>query len=165
MHKITKFIPLINWISTYNKNKLASDSIAGLTVGVMLIPQGMAYALLAGLPPVFGLYAALIPQIIYAIFGTSRQLSVGPVAMDSLLVATIVSAMTSDIDRIIDLAILLALMMGTVQFIFGVLKFSKRCSTLFGHNFFSRRLLDKRIFNLGRSVLYRFNDAYVDKIY
>ena len=123
MHKITKFIPLINWISTYNKNKLASDSIAGLTVGVMLIPQGMAYALLAGLPPVFGLYAALIPQIIYAIFGTSRQLSVGPVAMDSLLVATIVSAMTSDIDRIIDLAILLALMMGTVQFIFGVLKF------------------------------------------
>ena len=64
-----------------------NDFIAGITVSVLLIPQGMAYALIAGLPPIYGLYAALTPQMIYTILGTSRQLAVGPVAMDSLLVA------------------------------------------------------------------------------
>jgi SulP family sulfate permease len=66
---------------------LKDDLVAGITVAILLIPQGMAYALIAGLPPIFGLYAALTPQIVYALMGTSRQLAVGPVAMDSLLVA------------------------------------------------------------------------------
>ena len=102
---------------------LLSDVIAGLTVGIMLIPQGMAYALLAGLPPVYGLYAALIPQVVYAFLGTSRQLAVGPVAMDSLLVATIVSALASNPENYIDLAILLAFMMGGLQILFGIFRF------------------------------------------
>ena len=72
----------------YSGSTFKSDFIAGITVSFLLIPQGMAYALIAGLPPIYGLYAALSPQIIYAILGTSRQLAVGPVAMDSLLVAT-----------------------------------------------------------------------------
>ena len=79
-----KILPILQWLPSYKKDYFSGDLTAGLTVGIMLIPQGMAYAMIAGLPPVFGLYAALMPQIIYAIMGTSRQLAVGPVAMDSL---------------------------------------------------------------------------------
>jgi SulP family sulfate permease len=89
----------------------------------MLIPQGMAYALLAGLPPIAGLYAALVPLMIYPIFGTSRQLSIGPVAMDSLLVAAGVGMMAQQgSDQYWGLAMLLALMVGVIQFIMGVFK-------------------------------------------
>ena len=89
----------------------------------MLVPQGMAYAMIAGLPPVYGLYAAMIPQIIYAIFGTSRQLAVGPVAMDSLLVAAAVT-MIAEVgsDQYIVLALLLAFMMGSIQLVLGLLR-------------------------------------------
>ena len=66
---------------------LWSDAVSGITAGILAIAQGMAYAMIAGLPPVLGLYAALTPQIIYVLMGTSRQLSIGPVAMDSLIVA------------------------------------------------------------------------------
>ena len=66
---------------------LWGDAVSGITAGILAIAQGMAYAMIAGLPPVFGLYAALTPQIIYVLMGTSRQLSIGPVAMDSLIVA------------------------------------------------------------------------------
>jgi SulP family sulfate permease len=123
MNLIKKYIPFFNWISTYNKAMLTGDIVAGLTVGIMLIPQGMAYALLAGLPPVYGLYAALVPQVVYAFLGTSRQLAVGPVAMDSLLVATIVSALAVNPDNYIELALLLAMMMGALQLLFGIFKF------------------------------------------
>jgi len=85
---LKRFFPILEWLPAYKKQWLGGDLSAGLTVGIMLIPQGMAYAMIAGLPPVFGLYAALIPQVIYAFMGTSRQLAVGPVAMDSLLVAS-----------------------------------------------------------------------------
>ena len=89
----------------------------------MLIPQGMAYALIAGLPPVYGLYASVVPQIIYAIFGTSRQLSVAPVAMDSLLVATGVSVMaTEGSEAYITYAIMLAFFMGVAQFLLGAIR-------------------------------------------
>jgi len=123
MNLIKKYIPFFNWISSYNKQMLTGDIVAGLTVGIMLIPQGMAYALLAGLPPVYGLYAALVPQVIYAFLGTSRQLAVGPVAMDSLLVATIVSAIAVNPENYIELALLLAMMMGGIQLFLGVFKF------------------------------------------
>lgn len=123
MRQLIKYIPFFNWIRTYNKSQLSGDITAGLTVGIMLIPQGMAYALIAGLPPVYGLYAALIPQVVYMFLGTSRQLSVGPVAMDSLLVATIVSTLTVDPDRYIEIALLLAFLMGIIQFVFGILRF------------------------------------------
>ena len=79
--KINTIFPILDWLSSYKKSWLKGDLGAGLTVGVMLIPQGMAYASIAGLPAVYGLYASIIPLLIYAIFGTSRQLSVGPVAM------------------------------------------------------------------------------------
>ena len=83
----------------------------------------MAYALIAGLPPIYGLYAALTPQIVYAFLGTSRQLAVGPVAMDSLLVAAGLSALSIvDPSQYIQMAILLALFMGVIQFLLGMLR-------------------------------------------
>ncbi len=121
--KITSLIPILEWLPNYKKEYLGGDLSAGLTVGIMLIPQGMAYAMIAGLPPVFGLYAALIPQVIYGILGTSRQLSVGPVAMDSLLVAAGLGALSlSGIDEYIGMAIFLALFMGLIQFLLGVVR-------------------------------------------
>ncbi|MCB0762323.1 MAG: solute carrier family 26 protein [Flavobacteriales bacterium] len=116
-----KFIPILDWINSYDKSWFKSDLFAGLTVGVMLIPQGMAYSLIAGLPAIYGLYASIIPLIIYAIFGTSRQLAVGPVAMVSLLVASGVGVLAeSGTEEYIALAILLALMVGVMQFVLGV---------------------------------------------
>lgn len=99
------------------------DLPAGLTVGVMLIPQGMAYALIAGLPVVYGLYAALVPQVVYAFLGSSRQLAVGPVAMDSLLVASGLTGLAvAGSDQYIELALLLAFMMGALQWLLGMLR-------------------------------------------
>ncbi len=121
MKRLKEFVPILGWLPHYNKGLLQHDLLAGLTVGVMLIPQGMAYAIIAGLPPVYGLYAALVPQVVYAILGTSRQLSVGPVAMDSLLVAAGLAAMhVTSPEMYISLAILLAFLMGGIQFLLGV---------------------------------------------
>lgn len=98
--------------------------MAGLTVGVMLIPQGMAYALIAGLPPIYGLYASLVPLLVYATLGTSRQLAVGPVAMVSLLVAAGVAPLAEgDAARTIELALLLALLVGAIQLALGLVRF------------------------------------------
>ena len=123
MSLLEKIIPSITWIKSYKKSHFKGDLSAGLTVGIMLIPQGMAYAMIAGLPPVYGLYASLVPIFIYAFLGTSRQLSVGPVAMDSLFVAATVSVMAvHGTERYIELAILLALMIGALQLIFGLVR-------------------------------------------
>ena len=120
MIKINHIFPFLNWLIGYKKAWLKGDISAGLTVGVILIPQGIAYAMIAGLPPIYGLYTALIPQLVYAVLGTSRQLAVGPVAMDSLIVASGVSAIaTVGTEHFVSLAILLAFMMGVIQIAFG----------------------------------------------
>ncbi|MEQ8924427.1 MAG: sulfate permease [Fulvivirga sp.] len=118
-----KFFPILDWLPSYSGKHLKGDLFAGLTVGVMLIPQGMAYALIAGLPPVYGLYASIVPQIVYAFFGTSRQLSVAPVAMDSLMVAAGVSVMAvQGTDQYITYAIMLAFFMGLFQLLLGMFR-------------------------------------------
>lgn len=118
-----KFIPILDWLPRYNAAALSGDLSAGITVGIMLVPQGMAYAMLAGLPPIYGLYASTIPIIIYALLGTSRQLAVGPVAMVSLLVASGVGAVAEiGGENFLSLAILLALMVGIIQFTLGILR-------------------------------------------
>ena len=120
---LKKLFPILDWLPRYSRDQFTKDLAAGITVGIMLVPQGMAYALIAGLPMVYGLYASLIPGIIYALTGTSRQLSVGPVAMDSLLVAAGLSTMAiSGTEDYISLAIVLALMMGAIQLLLGILK-------------------------------------------
>ncbi|NJB82555.1 SulP family inorganic anion transporter [Wenyingzhuangia aestuarii] len=118
-----QYFPILSWIPTYKKAFLYGDVMAGITVGILLIPQGMAYAMIAGLPPVFGLYAALMPQVVYAVMGTSRQLSVGPVAMDSLLVAASLGALSiTGLDNYIAMAIFLSLFMGLFQLLLGILR-------------------------------------------
>ena len=120
---LKRIIPIFDWLPNYEKSWLAGDFGAGLTVGIMLIPQGIAYAMIAGLPPIYGLYTAMIPQIVYAVFGTSRQLAVGPVAMDSLIVASGVATLAEiGSDKFIEFAILLSLFMGFLQVLFGVFK-------------------------------------------
>ncbi|MFK7810055.1 MAG: SulP family inorganic anion transporter [Saprospiraceae bacterium] len=117
------FIPILDWLPNYNSAQFKGDLTAGLTVGVMLIPQGMAYAMLAGMPPIYGLYAAILPLVLYAVFGTSRQLAVGPVAMISLLIAAGVGAIAEPgSEEFVGLAILLAMLVGAVQLLMGVFK-------------------------------------------
>ncbi len=120
---MTKYIPILNWLPNYTKALLKKDAIAGLTVGVVLIPQGIAYALIAGLPPIYGLYTALVPQIVYALLGTAPRVAVGPVAMDSLLVAAgIASLAATGTDNIVAIALLLAFLVGVIQVMLGVFK-------------------------------------------
>lgn len=118
-----QYFPILNWLKNYKKDNLSGDISAGLTVGVMLVPQGMAYSMLAGLPPIYGLYAATIPLIIYAIFGTSRQLAVGPVAMVALLISSGVGQLAAlGSTEFVALAILLALLVGVIQFLMGIFR-------------------------------------------
>lgn len=120
---LEKIIPAVGWLGRYKREDLGGDFSAGLIVAVMLIPQGMAYAMLAGLPPVVGLYASTIPLILYALFGSSRHLAVGPVALVSLLTLTGVSALAKPgSGEFIALAALLALMVGVIQFGLGLLR-------------------------------------------
>nr|WP_210423662.1 sulfate permease [Croceivirga thetidis] len=115
-----RYFPIIDWLPKYKKSYLSGDISAGITVGVMLIPQGMAYALIAGLPPVYGLYAALVPNLLYAFTGSSRKLAVGPVALDSLIVASSLAAMKlANIEDYISMALFLALLVGVMQMVMG----------------------------------------------
>jgi len=120
---LKRIFPFLSWISNYDRSKFNSDLVAGLTVGIMLIPQGMAYAMIAGMPPIYGLYAALVPQFVYALMGTSRQLAVGPVAMDSLLVAAGVGALNLiSKEDYITTVLFLTLLIGGLQLLMGILK-------------------------------------------
>ncbi len=121
--EVKRYLPILKWLPQYKRKNLAPDLIAGLTVGVMLVPQGMAYAMLAGMPLVNGLYAATIPLLIYALFGTSPKVAIGPVALDSMLVSSGLIALAIPVtDHYIELAVLLALMVGVLQVIMGVLQ-------------------------------------------
>ncbi len=123
MNLLKRYFPILVWLPNYDRTWLRGDLAAGLTVGVMLIPQGMAYAMIAGLPPIYGLYASTVPLLIYALMGTSRQLAVGPVAMASLLTAAGVGAMAApNAETYIALAILLSLLAGLVQMLMGGLR-------------------------------------------
>jgi len=118
LHRV---LPITNWLGNYQRPDLRSDLAAGLTIAAMLIPQGMAYALLAGLPPEIGLYASTLPVLAYAIFGTSRQLAVGPVAIVSLLTASALSPLYEQgTAGYVSAAALLAIMVGLVHLVLGV---------------------------------------------
>lgn len=120
---IARFFPIIKDLLTYNQATLFSDLIAGLSIAVIVIPQGLAYAMIAGLPPIYGLYAALIPQLIHGILGTSRHPAVGPVALDSLVVAIALGALSlSGIGEVIAAAVFLATMVGVLQLTMGLLQ-------------------------------------------
>ncbi len=121
--KLERLIPAIRWLKSYDKKNLSSDLMAGLIVAVMLVPQSLAYAQLAGMPLVYGLYASTVPLLVYAFFGSSRHLAVGPVAIISLLTFSGVSALAEPgSNEFIALATLLALMVGLIQFVLGLLR-------------------------------------------
>lgn len=120
---LKNIFPILEWLPSYRKEWLKGDISAGITIGILLIPQGIAYAMIAGLPPIYGLYTAMIPQIVYAFFGTAKQLSVGPVAMDSLIVgAGILTLADVGTENFIEFAILLAFIIGIIQVLFGIFK-------------------------------------------
>ena len=121
--RLKKYIPILEWLPQYQKTYFRGDLIGGLTVGVMLVPQGMAYGLLAGLPPIYGLYAGIIPLLLYAFFGTSRHLSIGPTALVSLLVLSGLSAIAEQgTMEFVSLAITTAFIAGIIQILLGLFR-------------------------------------------
>ncbi len=121
MELLKRVLPILVWAPQYERKNFRSDLAAGVTVGAMLVPQAMAYALLAGLPPEVGLYAATVPVVIYALFGTSRQLAVGPVAIVSLLTATALAPIVEEgTAGYLAAAAMLAIMVGAAHIALAV---------------------------------------------
>ncbi|XP_048231840.1 probable sulfate transporter 4.2 isoform X2 [Ricinus communis] len=121
---VETLFPCCRWIRTYKwKDYFQVDLMAGITIGIMLVPQAMSYAKLAGLQPIYGLYTGFVPVFVYAIFGSSRQLATGPVALVSLLVSNVLTGIADPSDALYtELAILLALMVGVLECIMGLLR-------------------------------------------
>ena len=116
-----KIVPLPEWASSYTRKDLSSDVVAGLTVGIMLVPQSMAYAMLAGMPPIYGLYASLVPLLVYALFASSRHVTPGTVAIDSLIMVFALGAFAEPFSSgYIQLAFMFAFMVGIVHLIMAV---------------------------------------------
>ena len=121
--RAASFLPFLRWAAGYERQTLANDLTAAAIVTIMLVPQSMAYALLAGLPPQIGLYASILPLVAYALFGTSRTLAVGPVAVISLMTATAAgSVATQGTPEYVAAALILALLSGGMLLIMGLLR-------------------------------------------
>jgi len=120
---LKRIFPFLDWLKELNGATLRIDFISGLTVALILIPQSMAYAQLAGMPVHYGLYASLLPPMVAALFGSSRQLATGPVAIVSLMTAAALGPLaTAGSDAYVAYAILLALIVGGFQFALGALR-------------------------------------------
>ena len=121
---VGRALPIVQWMPGYGMTDLRADLISGVTVGVMLVPQGMAYAVIAGLPPIYGLYAALAPLLVYPLLGTSRHLSWGPTALDMLILAAGLGALAEvGTDRYVALAIVMTATVGLIQIAMGLVQF------------------------------------------
>ena len=121
--RLAQYVPSLLWLKQYRRQDFMGDLLAGTIVAVMLVPQSMAYALLAGLPPQVGLYASIVPLILYGLLGTSRSLAVGPVALVSLMVMTGLSAhATPGTPDYMALALVLAVLVGIIQVVMGLLR-------------------------------------------
>lgn len=120
---IARFIPALSWLKTYNRGQFSQDATAAFIVTMLLIPQSLAYAMLAGVPPEVGLYSSILPLVLYALFGTSTSLSVGPVAVASLMTATSLAVIAEQgTASYLTGAITLALLSGAMLVIMGVMK-------------------------------------------
>jgi sulfate permease, SulP family len=123
MAALSRYLPILEWGKTYNGSTLTNDVVAALIVTIMLIPQSIAYAMLAGLPPEVGLYASIAPIIAYAIFGTSKALAVGPVAVISLMTLTAAGKIApAGSAEFIAAALILAFLSGAILIAMGVLR-------------------------------------------
>jgi SulP family sulfate permease len=140
---------MLHWLRHYRRSMLTGDISAGIVVAMMMVPQGMAYALVAGLPPVVGIYASILPPILYALFGSSMTQSVGPMAITSLMTATALSAIPNVGPGLYTvLAAQLALLSGAVLLLCGMLRVG------FLANFFSRPVMSG--FTIGAALLIAF---------
>jgi MFS superfamily sulfate permease-like transporter len=123
MKILRRLFPFLTWFDGYDGAALRADLIAGLTLTLVLVPQSMAYAQIAGLPAYYGLYASFLPPIVAALFGSSRQLATGPVAVVSLVTATALGPLaTAGSEQFVAYAVLLSLMVGCIQLILGLLR-------------------------------------------
>ncbi|MCP1303298.1 sulfate permease [Halomonas sp. R1t8] len=120
---IERWVPLIGWLRTYHRGLLTRDVLAAVIVTLMLVPQALAYAMLAGLPPEMGLYASMLPLVLYAVFGTSASLAVGPVAVAALMTASALSSFAAPgSPEYIGAALVLAALSGLILIAMGVLR-------------------------------------------
>ncbi|MDR5874807.1 sulfate permease [Halomonas sp. CUBES01] len=120
---LKRYLPILSWLPYYHKRLLGADLLAGLIVTVMVIPQSLAYALLAGLPAVVGLYASILPQLVYTLFGTSRTLAVGPVAIIALMTGAALSSVAAPgSETYLQAALVLSLLSGLMLVAMGLLK-------------------------------------------
>lgn len=120
---IYRYLPALGWMRRYRREYLIGDLIAGIIVAILLVPQSMAYAMLGGLPPQVGLYASILPLVIYGLLGTSRALAIGPVAIVSLLVAGGIGPIAEPgSDQYLQLALSLALLVGLIQILMGIIR-------------------------------------------
>lgn len=137
---------MLHWLRHYRRAQLPGDISAGIVVAMMMIPQGMAYALVAGLPPVAGIYASIVPPVLYALFGTSSTQSVGPMAIISLMTASALAPLAAPGSGLYGvLAAQLALLSGAVLLLCGLLRIG------FLANFFSRPVMSG--FTIGSAIL------------
>jgi sulfate permease, SulP family len=137
---------MLQWLRQYRRSLLTGDISAGIVVAMMMVPQGMAYALVAGLPPVVGIYASILPPLVYALFGTSMTQSVGPMAIIALMTAAVLSPLaTAGSGLYMVLAAQLAVMAGAVLFLCGLLRIG------FLSNFFSRPVMSG--FTIGSAIV------------
>lgn len=118
-----RYFPVLSWLPHYHRRLLGADALAGVIVTMMVIPQSLAYALLAGLPAVVGLYASILPQLVYTLFGTSRTLAIGPVAIIALMTAAALSQVAMPgTAAYVEAALVLAVLSGVILVIMGLLK-------------------------------------------
>ncbi len=162
MNIILKFLPFLSWFKDYDAAKFKIDLMAGVTVALVLIPQSMAYAQLAGLPAYYGLYAAFLPPMVASLFGSSRQLATGPVAVVSLMSAASLEPLaTAGSAEFIAYSITLALVVGIFQFSLGVLRLGLVV------NFLSHPVVNgftnAAAIIIASSQLSKFFGVYVDK--
>jgi len=123
MTKFAKYLPALMWLKSYQSTDLKNDTIASIVFTIMVIPQSLAYAMLAGLPAITGLYASILPSILYSLFGTSRSLAVGPVALTSVMTASaILPFAVSSSEQYATVAILLAFMSGVFLLVLSLLR-------------------------------------------
>ncbi|NVM77105.1 SulP family sulfate permease [Duganella sp. SG902] len=144
---------MLHWLKNYRRDQLPGDVSAGLVVAMMMIPQGMAYAMVAGLSPVVGIYASILPPIVYALFGSSMTQSVGPMAIVSLMTAAVIGPMAPAGSALAGvLAAQLALVSGAVLLLCGLLRMG------FLANFFSRPVMSG--FTVGSAIVIAFDQVH-----
>jgi SulP family sulfate permease len=122
-NRLTQLFPIIDWLKSYTRQEFNNDLFAGVITAILLVPQGIAYAILAGLPPQLGLYASILPPVLYALFGTSRTLSVGPVSIAAIMIASALSAPEiSALGRPVQSALILSAESGIIMLVMAMLR-------------------------------------------